>query len=490
MYFIDYLQFLGPARLAIAVVIFTFLAKILYRGYLTPLRKVPGPWYARLTHWVLKYHVVTGRRLHYIHSLHLKYGPVVLIAPAEVAVSSLSGFRKIHNFAKPFLKSPWYEAFASGSEGIFAFIDPKKHSTRRKLLSHAMSKSYLKTNWEADVRKKVEVAVQKIRRDALQGEADLLKWFTYMATDVMGNLAFGESFNALETEKKTQYIEDLMVIAKMGGIQAEFPTIFTIGEFFRIPFFNSPNSRMVQYGSIAIKNAKSQSSAKPTIFRKILAESEKENGAISDLEVWKEAGNLIVAGTDTTGITATYLVYNVLKNPYLQKQLETEVETLPEEFTSADVENLKLLNAVIEEALRLFTAAPGSLPRTVPKGGTDIDEYFLPEDITVSTQAYTIHRDPRIFAEPESFQPQRWLSEEAQKEDFKVANHPFGAGPRVCLGLHLARMELLLASALFFKQCKGARIATTQTEEAMEMQNYFLIEPVGHKCEITMKEDY
>ncbi|PQE19795.1 cytochrome P450 protein [Rutstroemia sp. NJR-2017a WRK4] len=416
--YINYLQSLGPARLALAVVFFTFLAKILYRAYLTPLRKVPGPWYARLTHLVLKYHVVTGRRLHYIHSLHLKYGPVVLIAPTEVEVSSLAGFRKIHNFTKPFLKSPWYQSFTFGSGGIFTMIDPKEHSNRRKLFSQAMSKSYLRTNWEVEVRKKVEMAVQKIRRDALQGEADIFKWFTYMATDVMGTLSFGEGFDTLETEKvrtngqmnntlklsalqPTQYTEDLMHVVKMGGVRSELPTTFAIGSFLKIPMFITPEGRMLEYGTIAVRNAKSQSSAKPTIFRKMLAESEKSDSSITDFEVREEAKNLIVAGSDTTGITIMYLLYNVLKNPYLQKQLETEVQTLPEEFTSADVEELKLLNAVIEEALRLYGAAPGGLPRMVPKGGADIDGYYLPEDITVSTQAYTIHRDPTIFAEPE-----------------------------------------------------------------------------------------
>jgi cytochrome P450 len=192
-----------------------------------------------------------------------------------------------------------------------------------------------------------------------------------------------------------------MHVVKMGGVRSELPTTFAIGSFLRIPLFLTPDVRMLEYGAIAVKNAKSQSTAKPTIFRKILAESEKDNSSITDLEVREEAKNLIVAGSDTTGITITYLLYNVMKNPYLQKQLETEVQTLPEEFTSADIEGLKLLNAVIEEALRLFGAAPGGLPRTVPKQGTEIDGYFLPEDITVATQAYTIHRDPNIFAEPE-----------------------------------------------------------------------------------------
>jgi len=47
-------------------------------------------------------------------------------------------------------------------------------------------------------------------------------------------------------------------------------------------------------------------------------------------------------------------------------------------------------------------------------------------------------------------------------------------------------MELRLASAEFFRKCTGARLAPSVTPESMELENFFLIAPSGHKCEITM----
>ncbi|KAG4029003.1 hypothetical protein MFRU_018g01090 [Monilinia fructicola] len=479
-------------RIAIVIAFLTFLIKILYRAYFTPLSKVPGPWYARLTHLVLKYHVITGRRMHYIHSLHLNFGPIVLIAPTELSCSSIPSFKEIHRISKPFLKSPWYQNFANKPAQVFNMIDLRDHSTRRKLLAHAFSKTSLTVNWEGEVRKKVTMAIDKIKRDALREEANILRFFTFMATDAVGHICFGESFETLENEQTTQYIEDLQHIGQVGGIRAEFPTLFAIGKTLRIPFLQTSEARMLEYGSIAVRNAKSHSHASPNIFRKIIAESKTENadGSLADLDIQSEAANFIVAGTDTTAITLTYLIYNVLKDRDLQKRLEDEVETLRETFDSRDVEGLELLNAVLEEALRLWGAAPGSLLRMVPKNGVHLDGYFVPEDTTVSTQAYTIHRDPEIFPDPESFQPQRWLSpaKSSQSSDFKTANHAFGAGTRTCIGVHLARMEMVLCLALFFRNCKGARIAASQTEEGMEMVNFFLIAPKGEKCLITMRE--
>ena len=127
-------------------------------------------------------------------------GPYVRISPDEVAISDLASIKQVYRVGSSFLKSPWYQKFnESPHPGIFSMIDAKQHAARRRLFAQSFSKSSL-ARFEPQIRRKVETAVFKINRDVRAAKADILKWFTFMATDVIGELSFGESFNMLEKE--------------------------------------------------------------------------------------------------------------------------------------------------------------------------------------------------------------------------------------------------------------------------------------------------
>jgi len=137
------------------------------------------------------------------------------------------------------------------------------------------------------------------------------------------------------------------------------------------------------------------------IFAKVIEDCEKEGeGHIEDMDVRVEAMNVIIAGTDTTGVTLTYLTWAVLQRPQLQAALEAEVASLQPDFKERDLVDLPLFNAVIQETLRLYGAAPSSLPRVVPRGGGKLGGHYIPQGTTVSTQAYTFHRDAAIWSDP------------------------------------------------------------------------------------------
>lgn len=141
---------------------------------------------------------IRGQQIYYIHDLHRKYGPIVRISPTEISASSLSDFKEIHRVGSGFVKSDWYSTFTPGREGVFAMQDVKKHAQRRKLFARPFSKTAIRGSWEHVVKEKVQLFVSQIQNELQKASVcDILKWSTFLATDVSGHLMFGESFNML-----------------------------------------------------------------------------------------------------------------------------------------------------------------------------------------------------------------------------------------------------------------------------------------------------
>ncbi|KAF5255348.1 hypothetical protein FOXYS1_14246, partial [Fusarium oxysporum] len=287
---------------------------------------------------------------------------------------------------------------------------------------------------------------------------------------------------------QTPYIDAIQSALLMSGIRAELSWIYPLLQ--RLPFqglkklLNADNV-VFDHGAIAVQNMQSAGDgfSKANLFSQMLAESDSQDKTnLSLLSVQQEAGNLIVAGSDTTAVTLTYLIWAVLKQPQLQAELEREISELSDELTFDELKSAPLLNSVIEETLRLYGAAPGALPRVVPGKGLDVCGHYIPPGTVVSTQAFTLHRSENIFDDAQRFNGYRFMDKSTLTGAQKTALSPFGAGSRICIGLHLAWMELRLGAALFFRECRSATLSPEMTDEMMEMENRFLIAPKGHRC--------
>jgi cytochrome P450 len=146
--------------------------------------------------------------MYYIDNMHRKYGGVVRITLREVAIADMAGVTQIHKIGSGFLKSSFYDILvpsvsASLSLGLFSMRDPHAHGVRRKFFARPFSNSSMKQKWGSEVVKKAKLAVNRMKEEAIrtQDGADVLKWWTLMATDVIAHVSFGESFHMIETGK-------------------------------------------------------------------------------------------------------------------------------------------------------------------------------------------------------------------------------------------------------------------------------------------------
>ena len=124
----------------------------------------------------------------------------------------------------------------------------------------------------------------------------------------------------------------------------------------------------------------------------------------------------------------------------------------PDKITMESTQQLKYLQAVLKEGLRMYPPVPTALPRIIPKGGVVIEGEFIPEGTVVGVHQMAIHRSEALFYKANEFRPERWLGEDpAYQNDCLTSIEPFSTGPRNCIGKNLAwhEMRLILATTLY-----------------------------------------
>ncbi|BES97499.1 cytochrome P450 [Nesidiocoris tenuis] len=150
----------------------------------------------------------------------------------------------------------------------------------------------------------------------------------------------------------------------------------------------------------------------------------------------------LLAGFESTSTAMTFACYHLSLNRKAQEKAREEVKKIMKdrpEVTYDCLKDMKYVDHCLKESLRLY-AAVGSLvrmcvlPYTFP--GTDIS---IEPGMRVMIPAYAIHRDSQYYADPEEFVPERWESDEKR---MPCTYLPFGDGPRICIGMRFAQMEI------------------------------------------------
>ena len=205
--------------------------------------------------------------------------------------------------------------------------------------------------------------------------------------------------------QKTQYIDDLERVTKVFGLRGEVPMLYNLVRLVAPNFIRECDKSLqtvISYGTSAATRAKKTTIQKYNVISGMIDASHAEGTSLTDFSLGSQASALIVAGSGTTAVTLTYAVWAILSHPAVRSKLEEEVSSLPENYNDTVLEKLPYLKAVITETLRLYGSAPGGLPRTTPAKGIEINGLYIPPGVTLTTQSYTMHRDPSIFPDPDT----------------------------------------------------------------------------------------
>ncbi|MEB3242951.1 MAG: cytochrome P450 [Cyanobacteriota bacterium] len=162
---------------------------------------------------------------------------------------------------------------------------------------------------------------------------------------------------------------------------------------------------------------------------------------LSDPDLADQLLLLLFAGYETTASSLTLLLQLLLQHPATLAWLQEEVDAVAWPPTAGELERLESLprlNAVIKEVLRLVPPVGGFFRRVIAP--VRLGPYTVAPGRVIQVSISATQRDGTVFAEPESFRPERHL----RGQPPSGAYVPFGAAPRVCLGKPLAELEMRL----------------------------------------------
>ncbi|XP_060199540.1 cytochrome P450 CYP82D47-like [Lycium barbarum] len=186
-----------------------------------------------------------------------------------------------------------------------------------------------------------------------------------------------------------------------------------------------------------------------------ICENRDMHGFDADTAIKATCMALLSAGTDTTIVTLTWTLSLLLNNYEVLKKAQDELDTHVGKsrcVQESDIKNLVYLQAIVKEALRLYPAAPLSVPHESMEDCT-ISGYDIPKGTRLLVNIWKFHHDPNIWPNPHEFKPERFLT--THKDVDVRGSHfeliPFGSGRRMCPGISLALQVVPFVTAVLLQ---------------------------------------
>jgi cytochrome P450 len=432
-----------------------FIGVAIYRLYLCPEARFPGPRIAGLTYWYEYYYDVylPGRYIFHIQELHKRYGPIVRVNPYEIHINDPDFYHEIYHGNKWITHRDHFYNLGHLGGGLAFTREHHLHKERRDALSPYFSMQSIRA-LEPRITTVVEHMMARMRHAMHEQEViDLVEVSSAFAFDVISEYAFGKEggFNLmLKPEIGKAWTDLSSTIIKTNPFARQFPWLvrlqLSIPESvmakaskdlaMMISWFNDLRRQIRRImEEPAMSEARASKPGGSTMFHDLLlSDLSREDKTLQRLA--DEANTLVGAGGETTAQVISRTFYHILANPSVLRKLRMELtdaisdaESMP---TIALLQRLPYLSAVVEEGARISLPVPARSPRVFQDRSLQYGGYTIPPGVAVSTSTYVVSTNENIFPEPFVFEPDRWHGEQGKElQKYAVS---FSKGRRGCLG--------------------------------------------------------
>lgn len=317
-------------------------------------------------------------------------------------------------------------------KGLLNTDDPE-HAKHRKMMNPAFAVVYM-NRYLPIMRRVIE---ERTSDWAKQKEVDVYQECRKITFDVAA-----ESLAGFKTGPEVDKLRELFYALMFADFN---PKTETIEQFYQKYYAIRDNlNRML----LEMVNERRKNPTDDILGTLVTAQDE-DGETFTDEQILGQLHILLVAGHETTTTMSAWLLYLLATNPDYLARVHAELdEILAEtggEITLEATKSMKVLGNAVDEAGRLHSPA-GNVPRGVVKD-FEFGGYQVPEGTRVALSLAACHRLPNIFANPDKFDPDRFAAprEEDRKNPYSLVT--FGGGPRICIGMNFALVEMKALAA-------------------------------------------
>ncbi|KXJ78558.1 hypothetical protein RP20_CCG004242 [Aedes albopictus] len=410
--------------------------------------------------------------------------PRIMITSSELAKDVLSkNFKNFHD-------NEFGEMTNKEIDPLFGrnpfMLNGEEWKTKRAEVTPAFTTSRMKALFPLveDVCSRMTKYVKE-NRGTVQDAKELSAKFT---TDVVSSCIFAcdaQSFTSEKPEIREQgrklmeqsFSSFLVMIFIMN-----FPTLAKIFQIGIVPkslekFFTDLMKEAIRHREASVTNRADY------LDYLISLRNKKE---ISELDMAAHGVTFFIDGFETSSVAISFMLYEIAKNPEVQKRLRQELLKVTSENGTVSYDSLlelPYLEQVVNESLRLwppaaFISKKCTEPMELPL--TDSRNVPIGKEICAIINIWSMHRDPEYYDDPLTFNPDRFSPETGGTGPYREKGCfiPFGDGPRQCLGMRFARMQV---KRCLYELVKNFEITVNpKTKEPMKLDpKQFLTMPLG-----------
>lgn len=432
-----------------------------YRIFFHRLHHFSGPLTCKLSMWSWPLADWKGTRFYSIQKMHRHWGDYVRIGPREISVANPAALDVIYGPTGPstqMTRGPWYQAQEMTPNVYSLQTQPKMsdHNRRRRDWDPAFRIKALES-YQPNIIRNAELLLQQIEQLSTEGPVDIKECMLWFGFDVMGELGFGRSFGTLKDAKTSSIVHLVEFGARAINTMGNVPYLSYILRLLPSPL-KAFEIWLEQAVNWRIEKADKREAVEADVFAYLLGEQGKQRRQLNKKELHQDCMLMVIAGSDTTSNALSITIFELSKKPELVKRLREEIDGLfPDDAPIDDFKKLRdnapLINATLNEALRLWPPVPSGLQRETPVPLALPDGVVIPANTVISTHCFSMHRDSRNFYDPDDFIPDRWINDPVDSKPHNAkAFSPFGYGVTSCIGKNLAFMEMRVVLAQFLRK--------------------------------------